>query len=51
MDFFKFADDLSNKRKNNLKPNEADWFTHIYEILNGLQKFADDKSNELKKQS
>ena len=34
------------KRKHNLKPKEIDWFTHIYEIFYGLQKFADDTSNK-----
>ena len=36
----------SLKRKYNLKPREVDWFTYIYEIFEGLQKFTNDKSNK-----
>ena len=39
----------SLKRKYNLKPKEVDWFTYIYEIFEGHQKFADDKSNKNRK--
>ena len=39
----------SLQRKYNLKPKEVDRFTYIYEIFEGLQKFADDKSNKNRK--
>ena len=43
MDFGNLQTTSLIKRKHNLKPKEIDWFTHIYEIFKGLQKFADDK--------
>ena len=49
MDFGNLQTTSLIKRKHNLKPKEFGWFTHIYEIFYGLQKFADDKSNKNRK--